>query len=120
MLVLVVDDAVESADTLGTLLEIHGYSVAVAYDGPSALAAAAADRPNAGVLDLALPGMDGFELARQLREQHGASLRLIAYTGWADDGTKQRALLVGFDVFVTKPASLDVLVHALGDESLRK
>jgi len=112
--VLVVDDNVDAADTIGKLLEMFGHRVQCVYDGPSALAAAEAFRPDVIVLDIGLPGMDGYEVARRLRANpafHGTPL--IAVTGYGQDEDRNRSRGVGFDQHLTKPIDpevLDVLV----------
>ena len=78
MHVLVVDDLVDAADTLAALLALRGHNVDVAYDGVEALFMAAERPLQAAVLDLSLPDFDGFELAKRLRYEYGASLRLVA------------------------------------------
>ena len=87
--------------------------MSVAYDGFAALAAAADAPPDVAIVDLGMPGMDGFELSERLRREHGATMRLIAYTGWTDGTTRSRALESGFETVVAKPAPFEVLVRAL-------
>jgi CheY-like chemotaxis protein len=101
--VLIVDDNQDSADMLWLLLSGIGHEVRVAYDGPHALALASEFEPNAAVLDISLPVMDGYELATQLRERHGArGLRLLALTG-LQERDKVRCLEAGFHRHLTKP-----------------
>jgi signal transduction histidine kinase/CheY-like chemotaxis protein len=108
--VLVVDDNTDTADTLATLLELEGHQVRLAHDGPTALAAAAAFRPDAVVLDLGLPGMDGFEVARRLRDRTGGNgLVLVAVSGYGQDEDRKRARLAGFDHHLVKPAEIGTL-----------
>ena len=113
MRILIVDDAVDAADTLATLLVLNGHEVAVAYDGAQALSSTAAYRPDAVVLDLGLPDMHGFEVAVQVRALCGESVLLIAYTGYVEQDVRPRALAAGIDKFLTKPVALDVLERAL-------
>jgi CheY-like chemotaxis protein/two-component sensor histidine kinase len=112
--ILVVDDNQDSADTLAMLLELHGNEVQVAYDGPEALAAARDFGPEVVFLDIGLPGMDGYEVARQMRaEPLLGKAMLVAQTGWGQEEDKQRALDAGFDHHLTKPvdpAALDGLL----------
>ncbi|MFU8816240.1 MAG: PAS domain-containing protein [Pseudomonadales bacterium] len=106
--VLVVDDNVDAADTLGMLLEVHGHRVRIAHDGPSALQQAADFDPHVVLLDLGLPGMHGLEVARRIRAMPtGSQLLLIAVTGWGQDEDRQRTAEAGFDHHLTKPINLD-------------
>ena len=103
--VLVVDDNVDAATTMGLLLEMYGHTVCIAHDAQGALEAARASPPDVALLDIGLPDLDGYELARQLR-QHDAThrMRLIAVTGWGQDHDRTRARDAGFDAHLTKPA----------------
>ena len=108
--VLVVDDNRDAAESLASLLVCSGYEVRLAYDGPSALAIAADFRPDAVSLDIGLPGLDGYETARQMREQ--PVLRdtvLIALTGYGNEGDRERSREAGFDHHLVKPARLEEL-----------
>lgn len=108
--VLVVDDNTDTADTLATLLELEGHQVRLAHDGPTALAAAATFRPHAVVLDLGLPGMDGFEVARRLRDRNGGTKPvLVAVSGYGRDEDRRRARQAGFDHHLVKPAEIGTL-----------
>ena len=114
--VLVVDDNQDSANTLGMLLDILDYDVKVAFDGESALAAL--DRFNADTifLDLDMPRMDGFELARRVRQHVEAkNATLIALTGWGQEDDKKLTRDAGFDHHLLKPVSVDVLRSVLAD-----
>lgn len=102
--ILVVDDHQDSAVALKRGLEVLGYRVAVAYDGPSALAIAPGFGPDIALLDLGLPRMDGYELARQLRA--GIETRLVAITGYAQDADRDRSAEAGFDEHLVKPVDL--------------
>jgi PAS domain S-box-containing protein len=108
--ILVVDDNKDSADALGLLLEASGAEVHVAYDGPSAVAAFDACRPSIVLLDLGLPGMDGYEVAARLRERPDSrDARLIALTGWGHPEARRRSREVGFDRHLVKPVKLETL-----------
>ena len=108
--VLVVDDNVDGAELLARVMEELGYEARVAHDGPAALALSESFRPQIALLDIGLPVMDGYELARQLRQRVGdAPLRLIAVTGYGQKSDVDRALAAGFDSHLTKPVNLDVL-----------
>jgi len=109
--VIVVDDNADAATALAMVLEHDGYLVQVAHDGVSALELAARVRPVAAFLDIGMPGLDGYALARRLRtEPWGRDMLLVATTGWGQDEDRQRALDAGFDTHLTKP--LDPAVPA--------
>jgi PAS domain S-box-containing protein len=102
--VLVVDDNVDAADSLRLVLDLQGHVTAVAYDPASALAAVEPFAPDCVLLDIGLPGIDGYETARRIRALPGGhKLRLIAVTGWGQDEDKERARSSGFDAHLTKP-----------------
>ncbi|HEY3599083.1 MAG TPA: response regulator [Paraburkholderia sp.] len=106
--VMIVDDSVDGAESMCVLLEMLGHEVRVMYDGASALAAAAAFRPEVVILDIGLPGVDGYQVARALRAQPAtAGALLIALTGYGQDSDRQRTRAAGFDHHLVKPASLD-------------
>ncbi len=112
--VLLVDDNVDAAESLAMLLRLWGHEVAVAHDGPAALRAAAAQRPQVALLDIGLPGMDGYELARRLRSQTGLGpVVLVALTGWGQDEDRRRSHEAGFDHHLTKPVELAALQELL-------
>jgi CheY-like chemotaxis protein len=112
--VLIVDDNADAALMLQTVLEQLGYSVQVASDGPSALAAVQNGDPAIVLLDIGLPVMDGYEVARRLRATSGTRrLRLIALTGYGQDADRQRSLDAGFDYHLVKPVDLEVLEKLL-------
>jgi signal transduction histidine kinase len=112
--VLVVDDNVDAARTLACLLQAMGHRVEVAHDGPDALQAALRAPPDVVLLDIGLPGMDGFEVARSLREGAGTRhARIVAVTGYGQLADRQRAELAGFDRLVVKPVALEVLQQVL-------
>lgn len=112
--VLVVDDNVDAADSLGELLTSLGASVLVAYGGEQALAATADKDFDVAVLDLGMPAMDGFELARRLRARKPDSRRIyIALTGWSQQGYKERIAGAGFHHHLLKPVDVDELVRVL-------
>ena len=109
MRVLVADDNRDAADSLQRILSLYGHDVEVAYDGAAALAKAEEFRPRAAVLDIGMPGANGFEVARTLRRRHGASTTLIALTGWGQEADRRRAMEAGFDYHLTKPVDPGVL-----------
>nr|WP_229510911.1 MULTISPECIES: ATP-binding protein [unclassified Massilia] len=102
--IMIVDDNADAAETLGMLLSAHGHTVAVFNEPLAALAAAAQLRPQIAVLDIGLPGLDGYELAARLRALLGAdACRLIALTGYGQDGDKARSEAAGFEQHLVKP-----------------
>jgi PAS domain S-box-containing protein len=114
MRVLIVDDNVDAAMMLHDFLVQIGHHAAVAHDGMVALEVAAAFRPEIALLDIGLPVMDGYELARQLRDQAaGRPLRLLALTGYGQESDRARAREAGFDHHLVKPISLEALVPLL-------
>ena len=114
--VLCVDDNRDAADTLGVLLELVGYEARVCYDGATALQLAEAFRPDACILDLTMPGMDGDEVGRRLRQRDWArNLPLVAVTALSGDDARRRTAQVGFDLHLTKPVDPDLLANVLTD-----
>jgi len=101
--VLVVDDNVDAAKSLGKLLGFRGHEVSLAHDGPSALAAAAAAPPDLVLLDIGLPGMDGYAVAARLRAAGHAGAALVALTGYGREDDLQRSRDAGFDHHLVKP-----------------
>nr|WP_315251708.1 ATP-binding protein [uncultured Duganella sp.] len=122
--ILVVDDNEDAARALGEGLELLGHTVRVVFSAPAALAVAPVFLPQVGLLDIGLPGMDGYELARRLHEQAGAQdLRLFAVTGYGQDTDREQARDAGFEQHLTKPvdlAQLEVLLQTALQASTRK
>jgi CheY-like chemotaxis protein len=111
---LVVDDNVDSVEALGMWLRIEGHCVEIAYSGEEALPVAISNRPDAVVLDLALPGMDGYEVVRRLRREPGFdSVCFIAMTGFGAYADRERARQAGFDHHMVKPIDHDALSQLL-------
>lgn len=112
--VLVVDDNVDAADLLGLHLEARGYDVRIAYDGRCALEQASGFQPEAVLLDLGLPDLDGLSVCRSLRAQPwGNRIRIVAVSGWGQEADKRRTAEAGFDVHLTKPADIGEVVRVL-------
>jgi PAS domain S-box-containing protein len=108
--VLVVDDSRDAADTCATLLELSGHRVQTAYSGRQALEVAERFRPDVFLLDIGLPDIDGYQLARSIRTaQWGLSALLVAVTGWGQEEDRRRAAAVGFDHHLTKPVAAEAL-----------
>ena len=102
--VVVADDNIDAANTLAMVLEHDGYVVHVAHDGASAYELATRVRPAAAFLDIGMPGLDGYALARKLRDESwGRDILLVATTGWGQAEDRRRALDSGFDEHLTKP-----------------
>jgi two-component system CheB/CheR fusion protein len=115
--VLVADDNRDAADSLQRILSLYGYEVQVAYDGTAAMKLGEAFRPKVAVLDIGMPGANGFEVARDIRDKRGREITLIALTGWGQEGDRRRAMEAGFDYHLTKPvdpgALNDLLVEVV-------
>src|SRR5262249_49279973 len=119
--ILVVDDHVDSAVTLARLLRRIGHEVETAHDGPGALQAAAASRPDIMLVDLGMPGMSGFEVARHIRERPElAETRLVALTGWGQPEDRIRTRQAGFDRHLVKPVDFAVLGSLLAEWAKEK
>jgi CheY-like chemotaxis protein len=112
--VLVVDDNEDSALSLAMLLEMQGHAVTTAFRGSEALQKAVEEPPDVALLDIGLPDMNGYELARRLRSSPGATpLTLVALTGWGQDEDRRAAEGAGFDHHFTKPVDPDALEQLL-------
>ncbi|MGE0161052.1 MAG: ATP-binding protein [Gemmatimonadales bacterium] len=112
--ILVVDDNRDAAESLGTLLELLGADVCVAYSGVEALEAFSTYEPAVVLLDIGMPDMDGHEVARRIRQEPGArKVTLIALTGWGQEQDRRRSESAGFDYHLVKPADLQVLESLL-------
>jgi PAS domain S-box-containing protein len=119
--ILVVDDNVDAAETLSALLRCLGADVLTVHDGPAALEGLRTHRPSAAVLDIGMPGMDGYEVARRTRaEPDGAELLLIALTGWGNEEDRRRSREAGIDHHLVKPVELDVLENLLAARHARQ
>jgi PAS domain S-box-containing protein len=117
--ILVVDDNIDAAESLAVLLRLEGHDVRVAGDGPTALGMAQIERLEMVVLDLGMPGMDGFVVARRLREQPGGSdILLVALTGWAQAEDRRRCYEAGFDGHLPKPLEWDAFRQFLAHPKL--
>ena len=113
--VLIADDNLDAANSLSMLLVHLGCKVHVAYDGLAAMRSAELVRPHAAVLDIAMPGASGHEVARWIRRQDwGSATRLIALTAFGEARDIERAREAGFDMHLRKPAGPHELMQALG------
>jgi signal transduction histidine kinase len=114
--ILVVDDLAASAETLMTLLEMEGFEVRVAHEGREALRVAREFRPDVVLLDIGLPGMNGFEVAHGLRSQpESQDALLIALTGYGEAESRSRSAQAGFDFHMVKPADVNLLLTMLAN-----
>jgi CheY-like chemotaxis protein len=110
----VVDDNVDAATTLHVLLRSLGHETRVAHDGMAALDIAREFRPDVILLDIGMPGLDGYEVARRLRAMnHGETFRIVAITGWGQEADRTRSKEAGFDLHLVKPVDPGVLVSVL-------
>jgi PAS domain S-box-containing protein len=118
--VLVVDDLPDAANSLAKLLPLLGHDTRTAYNGFEAIEAAKGFRPDVVLLDIGLPKLNGYETARQIKQQPwGQGIKLIAVTGWGQEEDKRRALEAGFDHHLTKPVNLAALQNLLEDSVAR-
>ncbi|TYQ14049.1 UNVERIFIED_ORG: response regulator receiver domain-containing protein [Zoogloea ramigera] len=112
--VLIVDDNAQAADVASELPDLYGYQTAVAYGGQEGLQAAEAFAPDVILLDLGMPGLDGFQVAAALRARPDfRDVAIVAFSAWGDQGTRQRTRAAGFNDHLTKPASLDEIVSTI-------
>jgi CheY-like chemotaxis protein len=119
--VLVVDDNQDAADTLALLLEPLGYEVHVAYEGLGALRAVKSFDPDAVILDIGLPDLDGYAVARRIRQMPSTHrVEVIALSGWCRDEDRARSLRSGIDSYFAKPADPACIVQILARVAARK
>ncbi len=112
--VVVVEDSADMREALATLLEVLGHEVEVAADGEHGAALITGTRPDVALVDLALPGVDGCEVARRVRAAVGSAVRLVAVTGYGGAGDRERARAAGFDYHMVKPLDPEELAWILG------
>ena len=118
--VVVVEDNADIRESLQLLLEASGYHVSVAEDGPSGVATVLAEEPDAALVDIGLPGLSGYEVARAIRSALGPRVFLIAATGYGQPDDQQRAREAGFDAHLTKPVEMERVVALLGEAAKRR
>jgi len=112
--VVVADDNRDAADTLALLLDMDGYDTRVAHGGLAALDSIRVDWPDAAILDIGMPDLNGYEVARRIREEaQGRDIFLLAITGWGHPDDVARAKAAGFDEHLTKPVDADNVVRLL-------
>jgi CheY-like chemotaxis protein len=108
--ILLVEDHQDTADTTATLLRLFGHQVDIASDGPRALALAQVKQPDVVLLDIGLPGMSGYEVAKKLRSEQKSRMLLIATTGYGHDADERlRSYEAGIDLHLTKPVGASEL-----------
>jgi CheY-like chemotaxis protein/two-component sensor histidine kinase len=114
--ILIVDDNQDAAYTLSMLLRTFGNEVSTAHDGLEAVGAAASFKPEVVLLDIGLPGLNGYDVARRIRQQDGGEdILLVALTGWGQEDDRRRSLEAGFDYHMTKPIEFDALKKLLAE-----
>lgn len=110
---LLVDDNADAVQAMAELCRMHGYACSVALSGPQSLACAMAEQPEVVIVDIGLPGLDGFAVATELRRLFGRQITLIAMSGYSAADTQQRAEQAGFDDFLVKPIDMHDLLKQL-------
>ena len=115
--ILVVDDNADAADSLGMLLEVRGDEVRIAYDGLEALDAEADFRPEVVLLDIGMPKLSGYDVAKRIRQARGNAVLIVAITGWGQEDDRQRARDAGFNHHFTKPVDFEMLLELIDRES---
>jgi len=112
--ILLADDNADALESLATVLRLRGHEVFSASDGAIALEAASRHVPEVALLDIGMPLLDGYEVARRIRAQEwGKAMTLVALTGWGQDADRRRSREAGFDTHLVKPLDLDQLSHLL-------
>src|SRR5262249_6879735 len=111
--ILVIEDNPDAREMLRTTLEVDGHRVDVAEDGPQGVETARSSRPDVVLVDIGLPGLNGYEVAKQVRALFGRHVRLIAVTGYGQSEDRRRTEEAGFDAHLTKPVSSEQIAEAL-------
>jgi CheY-like chemotaxis protein len=112
--VLIVEDNTDQAETLRMFLSLKGHRLEIAASGPAAIELARRQRPDVVLLDLGLPGFDGFEVARRLRQEHGSTMRIIAVSAYASDADRRQSIEAGCELHLVKPADPRFIESLLG------
>ena len=118
--IIVTDDNRENADSLAQMLRMAGHRVRVAYSGEACLALMDEERPDLVLLDLAMPGLDGFETCRSIRERHGGELRVLAVTGFGQARDVAESAKAGFDGHIVKPVDPAKLAEGMAGVAWRR
>jgi DNA-binding response OmpR family regulator len=111
----VADDNRDAADSLQRVLALYGHEVRVVYDGASAVTVGTEFRPRVAILDIGMPGTNGYDVARALRTHQGAGVTLVALTGWGQEADRRRSADAGFDHHLIKPVDPQTLNTLLAD-----
>lgn len=111
--IVLIDDNVDAAESLAMLLRLKGHEVYIAYDGPAGVALALKTGPDCVLVDIGLPGIDGYEVARRLRAQAGGHVLLVALTGYGQSEDRLKSEQAGFDHHLVKPVAQDVIDDVL-------
>jgi PAS domain S-box-containing protein len=117
--ILIVEDNADSRESLTQLLRLLGHRIDASADGPAGVEAALRLRPEVALIDIGLPGLNGYEVAERVRAALGASIFLIALTGHSQPEDRQRALAAGFDAHLTKPIEMELLWEVLAKQPVR-
>jgi CheY-like chemotaxis protein len=118
--VLLIEDNEDGREMMATMLAAHGFPVDQAADGLQGVAAALSGRPAAALVDIGLPGIDGYEVARRLRRDPiTRNIRLIALTGYGLAEDQRRVLEAGFDLHLVKPVDMEQLLEALAPTTVQ-
>ena len=119
--ILVADDNLDAAASLGMLLELQGHEVRVVYDGLAAVEVAATFLPDIVLLDIAMPQLNGYDACGQIRAQApDANMLIVALTGWTGDDMKRRAREAGFDFYLIKPVEVPALEKMVAGRPLKR
>jgi len=111
--ILVIEDNADGREMLRVMLEVDGHRVRVAEEGRSGVKLARAARPDVALIDIGLPGLDGYEVGRRLRAELGRSIRLVAVTGYGQADDRKKSSDAGFDAHLVKPVTPEALRDAL-------
>ena len=112
--VLIVEDNADQAQTLRMFLSMKGHRLEIAATGPAAIEVARRFRPDVVLLDLGLPGIDGFEVARQIKQEYGDAVRIIAVSAYASENDRRQSLDAGCELHLVKPADPRFIESLLG------
>jgi CheY-like chemotaxis protein len=113
--IVIIDDNLDAAESLAMLLRLQGHEVHVAYDGPTGVALTLKTVPDCVLVDIGLPGIDGYEVAKRLRAQDGNGMLLVALTGYGNNEDRMKSEQAGFDHHLVKPVPQSVLEDLLRD-----